>query len=110
VIVPLQAMAAEFLKSMGHLPSQAPLFNLQKIEEQLRRGGSRLLVHPRRRDVDDGSDRARFDDQPHGGARCFGTAIAWPLACRSGSVPTCCHPGTPARVGIASCLRRAGHP
>ena len=40
VIVPLQAMAAEFLKSMkDYPPSQAPgSFNLQKIEEQLRRG------------------------------------------------------------------------
>jgi len=40
VIVPLQAMAAEFLKSMkDYPPSQTPgSFNLQKIEEQLRRG------------------------------------------------------------------------
>jgi arylsulfatase len=40
VIVPLQGIAADFLKSMKDFPpSQTPgSFNLQKIEEQLRRG------------------------------------------------------------------------
>jgi arylsulfatase len=41
IIVPLQAFATGFLKSMqDYPPSQAPgSFNLGKIEEQLRRGG-----------------------------------------------------------------------
>jgi arylsulfatase len=42
VIVPLQGIAAKFLKSMqDYPPSQSPgSFNLTKIEEQLRGGGS----------------------------------------------------------------------
>ena len=42
VIVPIQAMAAQFLLTMkDYPPSQSPgSFNLSKIEEQLRRGGN----------------------------------------------------------------------
>jgi arylsulfatase len=43
VIVPIQGLAARFLQTMkDYPPSQAPgSFNLSKIEEQLRTGGSR---------------------------------------------------------------------